>query len=254
MGGEAPGEVIGTVRIPARFQGPSGSGQGGWTAARLAELADRTVTIRLRAPVPLDRDLRVELAAGPAWRCLDGDDVVCEATPWVADVPDTEAVPVERARAARGRFPLRADQHPAPRCFSCGLQHDTMAVHAGPLGDGPERYATDWTAPTWAAGPDGTVDPAVLWAALDCTAAWYVSGHPTFRRCVTAQYAVEVLRPVPAGEVLALVAWDGDWPGGWDGRKRGAASAAFDDAGRVVARARSLWVAVPDPPRTALPG
>jgi hypothetical protein len=243
-GGGHAAEVIGTIRIPGWFQGPTGAGQGGWTAARLAELAGAAVTVRLRTPVPLDADLVVVREAGPRWTCSDGEVVVCEARPWEPDVPDTPPVSRSAAQAARRRFPVRPEDHPVPHCFSCGIQPDSMRVHAGPVGSMPERYATDWTAPQWAARSDGTTDPAALWAALDCTAAWYVSCHPTYRRCVTAQYAVEVLRPVEAGAALALVAWDGDWPGGWDGRKRGAASVAFDVEGRVVARARSLWVAL----------
>lgn len=245
MRGGRPAEVIGTLRIPNWFQGPTDSGQGGWTAAQLGALAGEAVTVRLRAPVPLDTDLPVE-RSGSGWRCLHGDTVICEAVPWVPDVPDTEAVALAEARAARQRFPVRPEDHPVPFCFSCGTQPDSMRVHAGPLGSEPERYATDWTAPDWATGPDGTANPAALWAALDCTAAWYASCHPQYRRCVTAQYAAEVLRPVQAGEELALVAWNGDAPQGWDGRKRWATSVAFDAGGRLVARARSLWIALPE--------
>lgn len=236
---------MGPLRVPHRLQGPTGSGQGGWTAARLAQLAGRPVTVRLRRPIPLDVDLQVEPVAG-GWRCRHGDLVVLEAAPWVPDVPDTAPVTVEEAADARGRFPVAPEDHPVPSCFSCGLQPDSMRVHAGPLGASPERFATDWTAPSWAADPDGRVDDAVLWAALDCTAAWYACCHPERRRAVTAQYAVEVVRPVLAGERLALVAWAGDGEPGWDGRKRVAASSAFDDDGAVVARARSLWVSLPD--------
>ena len=42
----------------------------------------------------------------------------------------------------------------------------------------------------------------------------------------------------------SLVGWGGDWEGGWHGRKRGAASAAFDNDGVCVAHSRSFWVSV----------
>lgn len=234
----------GTFTVPGWFQGPTDSGQGGWTAARLASIVGQPLTVRLRAPIPLEVDLVVEGSAEEGWRCRHGDDVILEASPWSPDVPAIEPVTLEQARDARRRFPVPAEQHPVPFCFSCGLQPDGMQVHAGPVDGKPQRYATDWTAPEWAAGPDGSVDDAVLWAALDCTAAWYVCCHPQYRHAVTAQFAIQVLRPVPAGERLALVAEAGDWAPGWDGRKRGAVSAAFDADGELVARSRSFWVAL----------
>lgn len=235
-----------TIRVPHWFQGPTDSGQGGWTSGRLAAVVGQPITVRLRAPIPLEVDLVVEGSPEQGWRCLAGEVVVLDASPWSPDVPETASVSVRAARSARDRFPVADEDHPVPFCFSCGLQADGMHVHAGPLGDDPERYATDWTAPGWAARPDGSVDDAVLWAALDCTAAWYVCCHPEYRHAVTAQFAAHVLRPIMAAEHLALVAWAGDWPQGWDGRKRGAVSAAFDDEGRLVASARSFWVARAD--------
>lgn len=237
---------MGTIRVPSWFQGPTGSGQGGWTSAKLAELVGQPVTARLRAPIPLEVDLEVR-ATAEGWVARHGDSVIVEAAPWQPDVAHTSPIPLEQARQARARFPVPPEDHPVPFCFSCGLQPDAMHVHAGPLGEHPERYATDWTAPAWAAGADGAVDPAVLWAALDCTAAWYACCHPRRRRAVTAQLAVEVLRPVSVGEELALVSWSGDGREDWDGRKRSAASAAFDPTGRLVARSRSFWVALPEP-------
>jgi hypothetical protein len=241
--------MIGIVRVPRWFQGPTGSGQGGWTSARLADLIGRPVTVRLRAPVPLEVDLEVDATADGGWRCRHGELLVAEASPWEPDVGDTAAVTVEQATAARGRFPVPAEDHPVPHCFSCGLQPDGMRVHAGPLGEDPERFATDWTAPPWADRGDGVVDHAVLWAALDCTAAWYACCHPVPRQAVTAQFAVEVLRPVAAGERLALVSWSGAGAPDWEGRKRHASSVAFDAEGQTVARAASFWIALGEPGR-----
>jgi hypothetical protein len=59
---------------------------------------------------------------------------------------------------------------------------------------------------------------------------------------MTAQFAAEVNVPVEPGSTYALVAWSGAHDPEWDGRKRWAASAAFDAAGRCVARSTSFWV------------
>ncbi len=237
-----------TVRIPHWFQGPTGSGQGGWTTARMIDIIGQPATVAIRAPIPLDVDLAVVTVDNGSvpdrWRLIDPatspPTVIMEAERWDPEFGSTSAISIEEARAARQRFPLSDSDHPVPHCFSCGTQHDSMGVQAGPLADG--RYATDWRAPDWAIGADGSVDGAVLWAALDCTAAWYVGYEGGNRPAFTVQYAVEVSEAVKPNETYALVAWG--VTSGWDGRKRAGASAAFSEDGTCIARSRSLWVAI----------
>ncbi len=231
-----------TIRIDRRYEGPPGTGQGGWTAWRLADAIGEPVTIALRAQVPLDADLEIERYED-RWRLVDRSFAsrvtVLEAERWDPAFASTEPVPIGAAADARSRFEYADHEHPAAGCFSCGIGPDTMHVHAGPLGDG--RYATDWTAPEWPA-VEGIVPPGVLWAAIDCTAAWYVCSTAERRMAFTVQYAAEVTAPIRAGGRYSLVGWSGDFPAEWDGRKRGAASAAFDEDGACVARAHSFWV------------
>lgn len=238
------------IRVPQRFQGPTGSGQGGWTGYRLAEHMGHPATVAIRAPIPLDTDLVIvapDNNGGPMadpWRLTDPAGVtILEATAWEPDCPHTDPVTVADAEAAHRRFPHSEEQHPVPHCFVCGIQPGTMAVRSGPLGDG--RFATPWTPPRWTADTDGTVDRAFVWSALDCTAAMFVGCEGGIRSSVTAQLAVEVLAPLFAEQTYALVAWNGNWAAGsWDGRKRGAASAAFDADGNCVARSTSFWIAL----------
>jgi hypothetical protein len=238
---EGHAEIGGAIRIGGWFQGPTGSGQGGWTAQRLAARLPLPVTTAIRAPIPLDTDLRV-VADADRWVLVDpaGTEVMV-ATAWDPVFASTDPVPVAAARAARARFGAFVAEHPVPYCFSCGVQHDSMNVHAAPIDD--DRVATDWTVPDWAVDADGRVDPGALWAAIDCCAAWWVGFTRAPRIAFTAQYAVEELHPLEPGATYALVGWSGDHDPEWDGRKRHAASAAFDADGRCVGRSVSLWVA-----------
>lgn len=247
--------VSAPIRIGGRFQGPPGSGQGGWTAQRfvsaLGEQTDAELTVAIRAAIPLETDLSI-VAVGtddePCWTLVAPDDtVVMVASPWSPRFADTEPVSIGEAAAARRRFGSLVDDHPVPSCFSCGPSPGSMGVHAAPLTVGDrrdDRFATDWTVPDWAVDRDGTVDPGVLWAAIDCCVAWWVgwSRHP--RTALTVQYAVDELRPLRPGATYALVGWSGDHDPEWDGRKRHGASAAFDSDGRCVARSVSFWVSI----------
>ena len=69
-----------TVVIPSRFNGPPGSGQGGYTCGLVASLLDGPAEVSLRAPPPLERELSVERADG-AVLVSDGDTLVAEARP-----------------------------------------------------------------------------------------------------------------------------------------------------------------------------
>lgn len=233
-----------TIRVDTWFQGPTGSGQGGWTAAALQAAIGQPVSVAIRAPIPLETDLEIR-HIGDTWELAAVDDPtpVLIATPWTPDVPDTAPVSIDDAAEASTRFPL-FDDHPVPVCFSCGLEHDSMRVHAGELVDG--RWASTWIAPSWAALPDGSTDPGAVWAAIDCCQAWFAGNAGGRRHSVTVQIAVDMLEPIRPGDTYALVAWPGDYDHGWDGRKRGACGAVFTADGRCVARSRTFWVALAD--------
>jgi hypothetical protein len=71
-----------TLRIPARFNGPPQSANGGWFAGAIAEhlapglpgpgAPSPAVTVRLSAPPPLEVDLSME-PDGEGVRLTDGD-------------------------------------------------------------------------------------------------------------------------------------------------------------------------------------
>lgn len=239
-----------TFRIGHRFQGPSGTGQGGWTSALFERTIGEPLTISIRRGIPLETDLEVIEVPG-GWELHDdGPGPVMTARPRTEPFVDTEPVSIDAAAGARSRFPAAAEVvHPVPDCFSCGPIESSMGVHAGPLDDGTGRFAVDWIAPDWAE-TNGETEGALLWAALDCATAWYVGYSAGRRPAFTVGYAAELLTPIEAGHTYTLVAWNGDYPAQWDGRKRGGASAAFDRNGRCVGRSRSFWVAATlDDPR-----
>ncbi|MCP4225994.1 MAG: hypothetical protein GY773_21875, partial [Actinomycetia bacterium] len=93
-----------TIRVDRQFEGPPGTGQGGWTAWCFADKLDGPVTIALRAPIPLDTDLQIA-EHDDRWSLFherDGDrTTVLEAERWVPHFTDTEPVSVTEAGLAR---------------------------------------------------------------------------------------------------------------------------------------------------------
>lgn len=236
-----------TWLIPARFNGPRTSANGGWAAGGLAQrLRPGPVSVSLRAPVPLDRPLMVQPAEPGRWQLLAEGLLLAEAEPadpWAPELPHLpEAAAAEEAGAlARWRSRQRGTAWPYAHCFACGFaREDGLQIIPGPVGDpAAGTVATTWVPPAILADDHGQVLPEATWAALDCSAgiAW---SHRLGSQApmVTARMTVELRAPLRVGERLRVVGW----PIAQDGRKLHAGTAIVDDAGQLRAHSRQLWV------------
>ena len=233
--------------VPHRFCGPPSSGNGGWTAGALAELAvpagpGPVVTVSLRRPPPLDTPMPVSVLDGVTTAHHD-DHVVATAAVEPADRELTvvEAVPAELARAAEASYPGHRS-HPFPTCFVCGTGRapgDGMRIFPGPVDDqdGAARSAATWT-PDEGVSDGSHVTLPATWAALDCVGGW--AGGFEERPMVLARMSAQVDALPRTGEehvVVGLVL-------GAEGRKTWTAATVHDPDGRVVARAEHLWIRV----------
>lgn len=196
------------------------------------------MAVQLRLPPPLDRPLDVVQVDG-AVELRDGPDVVAVASSDRAgDWAPPAAVDLETARAAEAAYPGHRS-HPFPRCFSCGpARDDGLRIFPGPVGEG--RVAASWT-PRDDLADDGVATVPVTWAALDCVSAW--SSDLEHRPLVLASMTAVVESPPQAGTPYVAVGTTVRV----EGRKTWTASALYDsrfEKGRLVARARHLWIAI----------
>jgi hypothetical protein len=220
------------MRIPARFNGPPGTGNGGWCAGAFATAAGARiggppVQVTLRVPPPLETAL--ELRDGAVW---SGETLVAE----LADVedagPGVPPVPLAEAAVVAKDYPGLTG-HPFPTCYVCGPDRapgDGLRIFPGPLpGD---RTAAPWTV------PDG-VSAETMWAALDCPGGWTAiagSGRPF----VLGRIAATVGElPLPGSECVVVGALSGV-----HGRKATVDSAVYGPDGRPLAHARATWLAL----------
>ena len=238
-----------TVVIPRRFNGPPDSGNGGYSCGVLAGLVDApAVEVTLRAPPPLERDLGIQERDG-ATVALDGETVIAEARPTELALEAPEPVSMSEAIEADARSSYRdAEGHWFDTCFVCGpsrTEGDGLRMFPGALPDGL-RYATRLRPDASLAGADGVVRPEVVWAALDCPTSAPIADWDDRRPpSVLARLAVRIDSPLYAGREYVAVSW----PLGEDGRKRSAAAALFDPAGRALAVSRALWIELRERPR-----
>jgi len=226
------------VRIEIGRCGPERSGNGGWTAGLLASHLRAAATVSLRRPPPLGTELTVAVEGGAA-RLHDGADLVAEAT--VVDTGElgtVDPVDVDTAVAAEPAY-RGLLSHPFPRCFVCGPERmvgDGLCLRPGPTAGG--RTACTWVPHPAFADDDGTLDPAYVWAALDCPGGWTadLAGRPM----VLGRMSAAVERRARVGERLVVVGQHLDT----SGRKTRTATSLYDADGQVVGRAAQLWLGV----------
>jgi hypothetical protein len=228
--------------VPSRFRGPPESGNGGWVSGHVAALLqpgpDESVTVRLRTPPPLDRELHVTAREDDGRRTLevdDGEHPVAWGTTGTALQPGGIPAPVSFADAtvAGEGYEGLAD-HPFPTCFSCGTarEHgDGLRLQPGRVAGGGGEYAAAWV-------PAADVTLETVWAALDCPGGWAsgIAGRPMVLGTMPAQVA-----QLPAvGEEHVVMAWQR----GGEGRKYHSGTALYAADGRLLAQAEATWIAI----------
>jgi hypothetical protein len=235
--------------VPSRFQGPPGTGNGGYVCGRIASYADGPVTVTLRRPTPLAASLTVH-RDGDGWvRVHDGRTLIAEATPSAGQPALQIPGPVSAAEARGAAGRSRYFQEPVfPDCFVCGISRrpgDGLRIFPGRVA-GRALWAAPWTPDPSVTDASGRVRPEVVWAALDCP-----SGIAAGEAARLDQDAAIVLgrmtarlaeRPAPGIEYRVIA-----WPAGRDGRKLPAGSALLGPDGEVLAVAKAVWIAVPRP-------
>ncbi len=232
------------ISVDARFCGPPRSGNGGYVCGRLASRLDGTgpVAVRLKAPPPIARAMRIESMPGGA-RLLDGEAVIAEARETDLELEVSVCPSLEHAQRASQRY-LGFDTHNFPGCFVCGPDRspgDGLCIFPGALDGESSRLAATWTPDASLADVSGIVGPEFIWAALDCPGAFTRYPLAEGVALVLGELAVAQVGPLRAGEPCILMAWSlGD-----EGRRRHAGTALFQADGRLVARARAVWVEVP---------
>ena len=138
---------------------------------------------------------------------------------------------------------------PEGRCFGCGPAND-RGLRIQSHEDGDELVA-DWTPEPHHAAFEGVLNGGVIGTLLDCHANWTAAMHLMRARgeaappsCVTADYAIRLLRPTPMDGPVQLRARVVESAG-----NRATVEAELSAGGTVTATCRGTFVAVgPDHP------
>jgi len=231
------------MTIPRRFNGPPRSGNGGYVCGRLAHYLDGPASVRLRAPPPLDHELRVEVS-GEGARLFDGDTLVAQAHRTELDLKPPAAPSFAEAQTA-SKSCIGFVRHLLPHCFVCGpkrAEGDGLRIFPGRTAD-EAVFAAPWVPHTSLDDGSGRAAPEFLWAALDCAGAF--ATMPTgMQPIILGELCARLDGGVAIGERCVVAAWSI----GVEGRKRFAGTALYSASGVAVAAARATWIEIPSMP------
>jgi len=215
------------VIIEARYNGPPGSGNGGYSAGVFAEAAGLGTLgeVTLRLPPPLETPMSIRDGS-----VYSGADLIATTAEVDGPLPDpVPPVAYEEAEAASPSY-LGFVHHPFPTCYVCGVDRaDGLGVHPGRLDDG--RLAAHFVAPSDASA-------RTVWAALDCPGGWSVGQED--RPHVLGRIAVRVdAVPAPGDRCVVMGQFTGR-----EGRKAWTLSSLYSPTGALLATARATWIAL----------
>jgi hypothetical protein len=226
------------VIIERRYNGPPGSGNGGYTCGLVASHVDgqgpagHGAVVTLKLPPPLDTPLTVATDGGVV-RVTDpnGAEIAVAAPSSAADAelptPVSWADAVTASAAYRGFV-----SHPFPTCFVCGPERaagDGMRLFPGPTGDG--RTATPWQVPD-------DISPELVWAAMDCPGGWSVPLEARTYVLGRMDGRVAAL-PAPGDRCVVIGQMTAE-----DGRKAYVRTALYGPDGTALAWSSATWIAL----------
>jgi len=229
-----------SIVIKRRFCGPPDSGNGGYVCGLLAQHIGGTAEVRLLKPPPLETPLDISHDRDSGVRLLHGQTVIAEARPAPLDLDVPKPPAFDEALAAMQDY-VSEDEHFFPTCFVCGPARkagDGLRIFPGPV-TAKSMVASAWVPDETLSGAEGLVRPEFVWASLDCPGAFAVLDC-CIRPVVLGSLTAEILdRPAVGQRCIAA-----GWPISSQGRKRFAGTALFSEHGRVLARARAVWIEI----------
>jgi hypothetical protein len=229
--------------IERRFRGPKASGNGGYTAGRVARFIDGDAEVTLRRPPPLER-LLVVTHQGERILVHDSANLVAEAEPTHLEIEVPEPPSRAEAEAAVADY-AGFSRHAFPECFVCGTARapgDGLRLFPGWV-PGRDLVAAPWEADPSLPATGGMVEPEISWAFLDCPGAWAMGRHLKGGPVVLGRMAAHLVRPIPMGAAGVAVGW----PLGQEGRKLYSGTAVFGPDGALHGYARQTWIVVAEP-------
>jgi acyl-coenzyme A thioesterase PaaI-like protein len=235
-----------TVVVSRRWRGYPWWGHGGYVAGLVGAKMHGCVNVRFRQPTPLERTLELRVDERGRSVLRDGDRVLVHAKqsrPLHIEPPDIPSY--AEAEAASAEFLVRRPDPVYDGCAVCGQGRragDGLRLAVGSIR--PGLSAAPWVPPDFVDDGSGCVQPAIVFAVLDCPGAYalWTSHRPApGETLVTAALQVERRAPVRIGEKYVVAGWTIATAK----TLRYCGTALTSQSGEVLAAATATWMVAP---------
>ena len=233
--------MIAEVSLDPQFNGPPGSGNGGYACGVVAEAIDGIAEVALKRPLPLEIPLSLTRDDEGTVTLSDTTGPLAVGIAASLDIEIPAPPSFDEAVSAAKTSPRLKPDAIFRTCFVCGddrEEGDGLRILPGSV-PGREMVACPWIPHPAFADGDGRVLRRHLWAALDCPSAAAFMADSFEGTILLARMTARLVRPDRAGEKCVMIAWKR----GRDGRKLYSASALFSEQGEHCVVADCLWIA-----------
>lgn len=224
--------------IPAQYNGPPNSGNGGYSCGALGVLVDGPAKIRLSSPPPLETAMTVHRVEGGVVELRREDELVATAIPQALELDVPAAPSLEQAEEASKNFE-GATNHSFPSCYVCGPKRgpcDGMRLFAGPVKNS-DIYACVWSPTPDQLNEHGNVRDEIIWAALDCPG-YFAAFRQELRTALLGELTADLIDVVDGSQDHVVFAWSISQTG----RKHIVGTAVADATGSVRAIGHATWI------------
>lgn len=233
--------MVRPIQIISRFNGPPGTGNGGYSAGMIAGAIGTGVNVRLARPVPLDQDLAITASAEQRWEVHAGSALIATAQATQVDVEVPPAPSWVEAFGVAKHF-TGFSQHVYPGCFVCGPERaagDGLRIFPGSV-PGSRLFAAPWQPDASLSDGSGKVRPEFVWASLDCPG-YFASLDP--KPGLMGELAVHIDEVPRVDEQCVVISWRISG----EGRKHRVGTALFGADGRRCAYGVATWIELKTP-------
>lgn len=234
-------EVIDFRTIESKYNGPPGSGNGGYVAGLLASYHDVScVRVRLHKPPPLETQMGIVRDGDRLW-LEHQEEIVAQSVESSLDLEVPSIPSYALAKEASQSYP-GFERHAFPYCYVCGpkrKESDGLRLFTG-LGSTGDYVAAPFYTFDELYNADGQMTIETVYAALDCPGAYAITQIDEEKVLVLGEILVDIIEPIHKGDKLIVMGWHL----GKDRKKNFSGTAIINQAGDIKAKAKATWIEI----------
>ncbi len=237
-------ELVTQITIDSRYCGPPGSGNGGYVCGRIAQYLGNSAQVRLHAPVPLNKSMKLLRQENGNLHLMDEDQLIATGQTDNVEISLIPKISFEQAENS-AKHCRGLHFHPFPECFVCGPdreQGDGLRIFPGPVDQEVSEkplVAAPWIPHVSLADDNAKVLPEFIWAALDCTGSFAID-FSADKVLVLGQFSVNLSQSINADEKCVV----------WgrlnrvEGRKHYCSTAILNGNQKLCGKGEAIWIAI----------